>query len=600
MNNSTKLLTPLVLAVATVLHPMEPESNQFESKTKKQKIEEVILVGDNGSGEEFTLPISAAKQAELFKNLIEDTGQKQKIPLDVESKLLATFVAVLKRLDSYQRPSTSENNAVSLLAPEDKSNIRLLEIFSKYHVDALVQQSVAQISAELNSEKDLDKVATVLNNISIYVKDLEPSIKLELEKHNSLYHRLFLTSLKNPDPRHRVPKTDPLFKDVSFLKINPALKQMLIISRNNSILLYDFNAPDNPITKKRLIIEPAKTANDRQITALAFSDNGNYALVCITMETEDPYAEDKSQALLLDMTGKKISLLQHFNLNNGWLDSAKFSRDSNTLMLADHDFFYSINLSDEEIPDEKNPLSIDLDYFDRYQLEYETDGETLDRIWSFAVSDDKKYLLIGTGSKKNTSFMLIIDRAFGVHKILKTDGVPIDYIDLADNAQIALTNTYQGNACVWDLTKPGNSPASVLTQEGAEDIARAVALDHKGKLALMHCEKGKLILFDLDQPDKPVIRFSIQLPENIYVFALAFDNQNRPVIVFSENSHPRWCSFGDFMKALSLPQLVLLRKLEQFKADNQLDTIEKCAYFKDLYDKLSPNVKQATAEHLNL
>src|SRR6516165_5287809 len=133
MDKSTKLLTLLMLAVSTGLHPMEKENDLFESKTKKQKIEEVILVGDNGSGQEFTLPISAARQAEAIKHLIEDTGQKQKIPLDVESKFLATFVAALKHLDSYQRPSTSElNNTVSLLAPEDKSNIRLLEIFSKY------------------------------------------------------------------------------------------------------------------------------------------------------------------------------------------------------------------------------------------------------------------------------------------------------------------------------------------------------------------------------------------------------------------------------------------------------------------------------------
>ncbi len=588
MKKFAKLLTLLMLAVATVLHPMEPESKKFESKTKKQKIEEVILVGDNGSGQEFTLPISAAKQAELFKNLIEDTGQKQKIPLDVESKLLATFVAALKRLDSYQKPSTSDlNNAVSLLVPEDKSNIRLLEIFSKYHVNALVQQSVAQISDELNSQKDLDKVATILNNISIYVKDLEPAIKLELEKHNSLYHRLFLTSLKNPDPGHRIPTMDSLFKNVRSLKINSALNQVLIISNQSRILLYDFNAPDNPITKQRLV------ANCDLAPSLVFSDDGHYALVCMNMSPEDPEGDDSAQALLLDMTNKEISILQHFNSFHGWLNSA-FSRDSNTLMLANGENFYSIDLLSKE-----KPLTIDLDFAQGDALENEIDGETLGGIFSLALSGDKKSLLIGTGSK-NMGILLVIDREPDIHRMLKTNGCAIVHIDLADNAKIVLTNSSEGKACVWDLTKPGNSSASLLTQEAGQDSAEELALDHEGKFALIYGKNRKLVLWDLDQPNKPVIRFTIQLPKNIEVHALAFDNQNHPVIFSSENGHPRWCSFGDFMKALSLPQLILLRKLEQFKADNQLDAIEKCAYFKDLYDKLSLDIKQVAVEHLNL
>ncbi len=613
MEKFAKLLTLLMLAVATVLYPMEPESNHFEPKTKKQKIAEIILVGDNGSGQEFMLPLSAAKRSEMIKNMIDDLALEQKLPLNVESVLLSKVVTCLKHLDSiYHEPNSQEYVAAlnELIKPEllcnsVENNIKLSETFNRLEIPALIQLPLLAVKQELHTSKDINAVAVILERIGQNLKDFHENVKSDFQNLNkSLYYQLFLSYIQISVKNNCIVMDNPLFTNLRLIKLSPNIKQGLLQYQNGNFSVCDFNDSKIAILKQFLILDPKKTNNF--LGEIALSPNGHYAL--ISMGDHGGY--------LLDLTSRHVSIIKHFYFfDKECIKSAVFSKDNTILLIEDEGGcirqYHMNRLEKVDEPLELNgyPLQILLVLPSRNCDEYLRTG-------GIAITSDNKYIFGGFSifDRQKISFAEIWDAK--THKIfrrLKTPGHSLVCVAISDDAKVALTGSKQGKVCLWDLTKytlieaeDGDDyddmkmlvePVCIISQEKADDSIDQLALDNEGKVALTYSSHNrKLTIWNLEQLAKPIAYASVQLPIGAKVHALAFDNQNNPVIPLSYEGNPYWCSFGDFMKMLTLSQLVLLRKLEEFKAHNRLAEIYQCAYFKDIYAKLPQDIKKAADE----
>ncbi len=581
----------LILACPSGLHSMEQESKKSA----------VFLVSDDGSGKEFDLPPSAAKHSELIKNMLSDINQEHKLPVAVDSESLERIVLALKKLDTvpHETVTPEYNQALEkevkplLIGSTIDDNLKILEIVNRFNTPSLIRLLIDAIERQLHVCKDLNYIEKILEKINITVKDFKPAFKNQLQRSNkSLFFHLFFTYLQSSVGLNSDAPSNSFFEDIKdwHLVINADLKEALVSYVNNQIKICHFNSSERPVIKQ-FFLPPALdksrlwTSGHRTGT-IALSPNCQYAFV----STYDP-----NNGYLLDVTGSTISILKHFYLNLDRLSlySAGFSLDSSILLLGTTvGQVYIYHMKDLK----QGPLIIPSDYLSSYKLMHPT------RIASVAITADNIYFFAGYSINHHPRASIVemresasIKAEAKPLKILKAESREITFIAISDDVKVALTKSIRGGAYLYDLTKTENElvPTFVLATEKKNESfhVKALALDHEGKMALTFSHKQKLTLWNLEDLTKCVPYFTIQMPKTSVVYEVAFDKHNQPVALVSDNGKPRWCSFSDFMAKFSLPELILLTKIEQYKADNKLNEINECAYFRELYAKWSLEIK---------
>ncbi len=598
MRKNKTLFTTILLLLAgpSSLHSMEEEAKKTA----------ICLVGDDGK--EFSVDRSAAERSELIKNLLSDCStQEQKVPVCADSDSLEKITQALKKLATvHHDPETREYNEILetqvknfLVGPTIDDNLKTLETLNRFNISNLTSLPIDEIARQLYESKDLNYVASQLEKIHTTLKDLKPQLRNQLQQSNkSLFFHLFFTYLQSSAGP---PLSNSSVEDACSVKINSDQKQALIRYKNDCIKIGNFNNTENPITKQFFLSPPIVEHVFGKNRQHGLSD-GTHRLAAVELSPNGQYlfgSTASNDGYLLHLTGSTISILKHFYFNSR-VNSAAFSQDNSILLLGTEchiHLYYMKDLSDA--------LIISGEYLNSYKTMHMLGAAT--GIHSIAITPDNKYLFAG--------YLSIDDECLGEclgvvemvellkandntqlfnKKVLKTPSSTITFIAISDNAQVALTKSAQGGVCLWDLTKDVTelAPTTELAKEGTSESITSLALDRDGKIALTYCSSSqKLILWNLENLAKCVPSFTIQMPKDSFVKNVAFDKDNLPVALVSNNGRPRWYSFSDFMAKFSLPELILFTKIEQCKADNKLADINKCTYFKELYAKLSLDIK---------
>ncbi len=597
-----KVLLLILTAVASAAYSMEPESNQFESKTKKQKIEEVTLVSDNG--QEFKLSVSAAQRSETIKNLLADIAQSQwsvkdsdsvssQIPLNIESSILSKIIEALTALDAvYDQIGTPEyqqklkQNVQPYLISFGEESLKILDAVSYLDISALTPLLLNDIAEQIYNSKDLNLIAPILEKINYNgLKDLQPIFKSNLINLNrQLYYKLFLTHLKSIaaipfDPAYSLPA-----QGIAKLGTSNDLKQVIIVY-NNNIRFFDFSSKKKQADVKQF------THNTDDVP-IAFSADLRYLLVS---------TQKSKQVYLLDLSTEPIRYIKNFHYgaaDDNLLRPSSAAFSSGTLFMA-YDFNNNIFCySMEGLSQKDEQFNIDV-----RKLPQRFGNAGCRVSWKDRMKAKANHLFFAgvDEEEEDCNAVAINDLVTEQHEFLSTDHpLAVDFA-ISNDAKIALTLTANGKAIVWDLTKvtPVVRPAYELSAKG---LVKAIALDHEGKFALTSAANGNfllngiLLLSELSSTCDRAVSL-IQLPKQFEVLNLAFDSKNNyPIILLSNNGNPVRYSFDDFAEKFSIAQLVLFCKLEQFKAENPFSKINQCPYFKDLYCNSPADIKKAADE----